>query len=249
MNLTFSQSPVSHSKRKSAGFTLIELLMVIAIIAILAGMLLPALNSAREKGRAISCTSNIKQVLLDFQMYAGDNQDMWPVGRPRSWSEILHKEYLDKNQYRAKPYTYCPSNIRPPFDPATRKPGHYNTYGAKMAFSMLYEQTYAGTAKAPYLYDSTMSVLQSNKVKKPSEYFQICDSNSSGTASNPKGWNMYFVSPNDPEYGIALMHQSRTSLGFVDGHVGAEGLSQLQFRIKDGVSKPGLIHDAFGNQL
>lgn len=59
--------------RRSKGFTLIELLVVIAIIAILMGILMPALNIAREQGKRAACLGNLKQMTLAWMMYADDN--------------------------------------------------------------------------------------------------------------------------------------------------------------------------------
>ena len=58
-------------------FTLIELLVVIAIIAILASLLLPALNTARERGKRSLCLSNLRQVLQSVNFYANDFNGMF----------------------------------------------------------------------------------------------------------------------------------------------------------------------------
>jgi prepilin-type N-terminal cleavage/methylation domain-containing protein/prepilin-type processing-associated H-X9-DG protein len=64
--------------RSRQGFTLVELLVVIGIIAILVSILLPALNRARDKARAVQCASNMRQIFLACQMFAQENRDRLP---------------------------------------------------------------------------------------------------------------------------------------------------------------------------
>lgn len=73
-----------HRRRVKVNFTLIELLVVIAIIAILAAILLPALNSARERGRSASCISNIKQSSAAMALYGDDHEEVYFFGGGRA---------------------------------------------------------------------------------------------------------------------------------------------------------------------
>ncbi|MBW8863763.1 MAG: prepilin-type N-terminal cleavage/methylation domain-containing protein, partial [Verrucomicrobia bacterium] len=92
--------------KSKRGFTLIELLVVIAIIAILAAMLLPALASAKERAKRISCVNNLRQIGLSINVYLSDNSDIMPYLKYRSSGGNL--------QYPYELFRYTPVNVSPP---------------------------------------------------------------------------------------------------------------------------------------
>jgi prepilin-type N-terminal cleavage/methylation domain-containing protein len=143
------------------GFTLIELLVVIAIIAILAGLLLPALASAKEKGKRAACKSNMHQAILAMYMYGGDFQDWVPSGADNQgdWDSIRVNNITFTNlvNYSGN------SNILncPNFNWGTQ-PLYNSNYGYLIGYSYLGNVVSSGWSPAsPYTWHTPVKLTES----------------------------------------------------------------------------------------
>jgi general secretion pathway protein G len=142
--------------RRRAGFTLIEVLTVIAIIAILAGLVFPVFASARGKAREITCISNLRQIGLGIRMYAQDYDELYPWAvdptdklTPIIWSS--HPEFQTQIPYmpylhqvlqpyiRSSELFHCPSDTGYTVEdftgiPLNATPSSYSKFGTSYNF-------------------------------------------------------------------------------------------------------------------
>lgn len=207
---------------RGKNFTLIELLVVISIIAILAAMLIPALNKARERSRAVACVSGLKQVLLGQLGYLNDSDDIFPAldyggAGNRPWPAAIYPyianrepvyiygvyQFLDKTT----PYQ-CPSQK------VWLQSAGYISYGYN--HNALGTSSYAGTS----YYGCPVSYpVKLGKIRKPGSQLVFAESWYNSTSLDGRSSGSYKL---DGQTYLCFRHDRRCNSAYADGHVTPE---------------------------
>jgi prepilin-type N-terminal cleavage/methylation domain-containing protein/prepilin-type processing-associated H-X9-DG protein len=205
-------------RRPAKGFTLIELLVVIAIIAILAGLLLPSLSSAKARGKSTVCLNNLKQLGLAITMYAQDYNDNYPLAYHQGalWAEML-ASYIkvaagDSTSDRATAYR-CPV-YKAKLDGAVHVDCWEGSAAGVGGFLCTY--TYGFHLGSPQLGYPSMKVGQ---FSNPSQRALLVDGIwRTDLSSSPVYYAAHDGMINHPVYPFYNRHNLRNNLIFVDGH-------------------------------
>ena len=186
------------SMRKTAHFTLIELLVVIAIISILACLLLPALNSTRDRAKQVACYNNIKQLPVSVCSYADDFNGRCPI----SYGKASHVAAISTPTVL---YPYL--NI--PYEPSSDE----TSYGKIQVFHCPASKSATNWVNISIAYNSYLSYRHISSIKKPSITITYFD--------NRSGWlDEYGCTYGDTScVGGYTRHFKQANYGMFDGHV------------------------------